>query len=334
LAGLLAFSPAAFALDPIPKESGFDGFVEVTGGAIRLEDNMTSELGGFIDVGDERIDDLDDSPDGETSGTVGIDFNLGYTFASTRTRVFVGSDLEDLLRYDQSQQLGVMQELGWLGDVSAGFLFTSLPTKVWEDPYVVDKDRDDTDRTDQGFKLVWDKIMGSNFEFQYSYRKIDIDDERSGRFLGLNSGDRDKLDRNGDKQRFSLAYRFRLGDRHRLAPQFIYVTDNRDGSARENVGYYGLLTYVFNQDPISLVLNGSYGYVDYDSRNPIYDKTQEDDVYGIAAALYYKNPFGWTWFGSDKIRFVAKAGYYESDANIDFYDTNLLFGSIGINYRF
>lgn len=333
LVWLIAGSQSAWALDPIPKESGFDGYLEPSVGFMRLEDNMVAEL-GVIEIGDDRIDSLDDSPDTETSATIGLDFNLGYTFASTRTRLFVGTMVEDMLRYDLSQQLGVMQEAGRLGNFSAGFLFSGIPSTVWEDPYVTGRKRRDTDRTDSGFRLVWDRILRTNFEFQYSWRDIDIDDERSGAFLGLSAAGRGRLDREGTKHRFSLAYRLKLSDRHTLAPQFIYVYDDRDGSARENKGYHGLLTYVFNSDPITLILNGSLGYVDYDSRNPIFNKTQEDDVYGIAAAIYYKNPFGWTLWGSDRISFVGRVGYFESDANIDFYDSTALFGSVGIAYRF
>jgi hypothetical protein len=333
LVGLAGIASPAWALDPIPNASGFDGYLEPSVGFIRLEDNMVAKL-GFIEIGDDRIDSLGDSPDAETTAIIGLDFNLGYTFASTRTRLFVGTMVEDMLRYDLSQQLGVMQEAGRLGNFSAGLLFSGVTSTVWEDPYVTGRKRRDTDRSDTGLRLVWDKILGTNCEFQYSRREIDIDDERSGTFLGLSAADRGRLDREGTKHRFSMAYDLKLSDRHRLVPQFIYTYDDRDGSARKNKGYHGLLTYVMRGDPLTLILNGSYGYVDYDSRNPIYGKTQEDDVYGIAAAIYYKNPFGWSLWGSDRIHLVCKAGYLASEANIDFYESTLLFGSVGIAYRF
>jgi len=149
---------------------------------------------------------------------------------------------------------------------------------MWEDPYATGRKRRDTDRTDSGFRVVWDRILRTNFEFQYSWRDIEIDGERSGTFLGLSASARDRLAREGTKHRFSLAYRLKLSDRRTLAPQFIYVYDDRDGSAKENKGYHGLLIYVMRGDPLTLILNGSLGYVDYDSRNPIFNKTQEDDV--------------------------------------------------------
>jgi hypothetical protein len=31
---------------------------------------------------------------------------------------------------------------------------------------------------------------------------------------------------------------------------------------------------------------------------------------------------------------MGKVGYYESDANIDFYESTALFGSVGIAFRF
>ena len=82
----------------------------------------------------------------------------------------------------------------------AGVSVTSgIPAKVWKDPYVVDERRDSTTRRSNGGRLVWDRIFNSNFQLQYTYRKIDLGNEKSGEFLDLSSSQRDRLDREGDR---------------------------------------------------------------------------------------------------------------------------------------
>ncbi len=54
----------------------------------------------------------------------------GYNFASTRTRVFIGSSLEDFIQFDLAQQIGVRQEIGKLGIMNAGFMRSSIPVST------------------------------------------------------------------------------------------------------------------------------------------------------------------------------------------------------------
>ena len=125
-------------------------------------------------------------------------------------------------------------------------------------------------RESTGGRLVWDKILGSELQLQYTYRKIDIGSERSGEFLGLSSHDRNLLDRTGDYQEGTVLYRFKLGEKHRLIPEFRLGYDNRDGDSMANTAYEFALTYSYLGDPITLVLNGYVGYADYDKKNPDY----------------------------------------------------------------
>ena len=87
-----------------------------------------------------------------------------------------------------------------------------------------------------------------------------------------------------------------------------------------NTGVDLQLTYVFAGDPISLVLNGYAGEADFDKSNPIYGKTRDDDRYGASATVYYTNPWGWRFLGSEPMRFFVTGAYVAVDSNIDFYD--------------
>jgi hypothetical protein len=192
----------ANALEPVPKESGFNGFIRPGAGFISFKSNMVASFLGY-DLSDKKTNALDSSPDSQSSANILMQFSLGYTFADTRTQLFLGTDLTDLVRFDFSQQLGVKQDIGKFGLILGGFLFSGVPVKVWEDPYVApNRNRQETDRNSLGGRLVWDKMFGIPLQVQYTYRNIDIDDEKSGEFPGLVDYKRDLLDRNGDRRPF------------------------------------------------------------------------------------------------------------------------------------
>jgi hypothetical protein len=128
---------------------------------------MASFLG--FDLSDKKTDSLDDSPNSESTVIAMAPFSLEYTFASTRTQLFLGTDLTDLIRFDYSQQIGVKQGIGTFGILQGDILFSGIPAKVWKDPYVVDMNRDDTSRESTGARLVWDSIFGSHLQLQYTY---------------------------------------------------------------------------------------------------------------------------------------------------------------------
>ena len=330
---LLSLSPA-YAIEPIPAESGFSGFLSVGGGYSRVKSNMIAG-NTFGSVGNRTVDSLTDSPDANSSGSLQFNYDLRYTFASTRTQIFLGTALEDALRYDFATQLGVSQELPGKNLVAASFLFSSIPTEVWKDPYVLYYKRSKTDRTSNGFRLAWDRIFGSELQLQYSYRNIDIDDEYSGYFLGLNPYQRNLLDRNGDVQRAEVLYRFFFDNKkHVIIPAVTYFDYNLDGDAMSNDGFDFQLSYGYNGDVISLVLNGYIGYADYDKRNLIYGKTRDDDRYGASLTAFYHKPFGWQAPFFKKTSLYFNTGYFDADSNIDFYDTSIFSAEAGLFFRF
>lgn len=326
---VLAGAGPAAAIDPIPEESGFSGFIKPGVGYVNFKSNMVASFLDY-DFSKKKIDSLTGSPESQDTAIVTIPFSVEYTFASTRTQVFLGSVLGDIVRFDFAQQLGVKQEIGKYGILQGGILFSGIPARVWEDPYVVNKNRKDTDRKSNGLRLAWDKIFGSGLQLQYTYRKIEIDDENSGVFLGLDSAQRKLLQREGDRNIAEILYRFKLSEEHRLTPALIFSKDKLDGDAMSNDGFDFQLTYAYVGDPLKVVVNGFIGKADYDKRNPIYDKKQEDDRVGIAGEIFYKNPWDWRLFGSNPVNFFVNLAYISVDANIDFYDQDATLTSAGI----
>ena len=327
----LGIHPAA-ALERIPEESGFSGFIRPGVAYLNFKSNLVASFLGY-DLSDKKTNSLNDSPNSQDNVLFLAPFSLEYTFASTRTQLFVGTDLVDLARFDYTQQFGIKQGIGFLGILQGGILFSGIPAKVWKDPYVVNQNRDETSRESTGARLVWDRILGSGLQLQYTYRNIEISSEKSGQALGLTANQRDLLKRDGDLHIGEVLYRFTIAKRHQLAPAFIYTYDDRDGGAMKNDAYDVQLTYVYFGDSLTFNGNVSVGQADYDDKNPIYGKTQENDRYGVQGSLYYKNPWDWTLLGSKPMNFFAAAAYVNSDANIDFYDQEAFLTTVGVLFK-
>ena len=318
-----------FALDPIPNQPGFSGYIQPGLGYLNIKSNMVAKVLSF-DLSDQKISNLGD-PDSQSTALVTLPFMLAYTFSTTRTEVFLGTDVGDLLSFDTAQQLGVKQDIGSLGVVQAGLLFSGN-VRVWKDPYVTGQNRDDTSRRNVGAQFVWGKFLGSNLELEYSVRKVDIGSEKSGEFLGLTNSQQDRLDRNGTVHSASAGYGFSFGN-HKLTPQVTLTYEDLDGEAMANTGGSLQLKYLYTGDPITLVLNGSVGGADYDKSNPVFSKTRNDDSFGGSASAYYKNPWGWKLFGSEPMQFFLTGAYYAVDSNIDFYNQQALLGMAGVAFR-
>lgn len=328
------FATPGLSMQPMPKESGISGFINLGAGGISAESNMIAgnDLG---DIGKKRIDSLTDSPDSESDVLPVLNGELAYTFASTRTQLFLGNSLEDFIRFETATLAGVRQELPDNSLLEISYVFSAIPTEVWADPYVVDRNRSKTDRTASGLRLKYDKILGSDFEILFTWRSIELDDELSGLTQLVQRGDLTAaqtklLDREGDSYQFEVLYPFRFeNDKHVIAPAFNYTRLDLDGGAMANDRYQGQLTYFYTGDIFNVAANLFYAYADYDETNPIYLKKRNDNNYGGTLSVFYKN-----LFDVERLSLVGTVAGFKSDANIDFYDTTIGFFSLSVLYRF
>jgi hypothetical protein len=328
---VLLGSGVSAAINPIPEESGFSGFLNVGASYIDLASNMVkgTEIGSFSS---RTIDSIFDGPDSESDFSPIVNGELAYTFADRRTQVYFGNQLEDFLRFDFSTLAGVRQEFSDKSVGGISYVFSGIATEVWKDPYVAGTPRDDTERNSKGLRLDWDRLAGTMFGLQYQWRTIDVDDELSGTLggLGLTPGEVDQLDREGDHHRGEVHYTWALGGGHAIIPAFRYARHDLDGDAMAFDRYRFLISYAYRAQKYSLVANASIGLNDHDERNPIYGKTREDDTYGVGLTAFWHQPFGLP----QGFSLVGTAGYYEADSNIDFYDSDALIVGTSVFYKF
>ncbi len=316
------------AKEPIPEESGFSGFINLGAGGMKVKNNM---IAGniFSDISKKRITSLTSSPDSEELAGPLINGEVTYTFADSRTQIFVGNGVEDLLRYDFNAGAGVRQEIGSFGTMSLSYIFTPISGEVWADPYIVNQNRTETDVDADGVRFEWEKVLGTEIYLQYTYREMTIDDEQSGTFLGLNLAERESLRRDSDYHNVQLGYNIKLNDNHYLIPSGRYVKNDAEGSAMKYDRYIARLTHQYRGERFNFITDIECGVQNFDTTNPIYGETQDDGILGAFFTTIYKNPWGWNnW------NVLGSVGYFESDSNIDFYDSEITFISLSALYRF
>jgi len=330
---LIVFASSAYGqpLGGIPQESGISGFVNAGAGLWRVENNMVKRI-GFFKIGDSNISSVDDKPRSEYSLAPVLNFNLRYTFASTRTQIFLGNQLEDLLRLDTTTQIGVRQELFDQSIIGVSYLYSALVTEVYKDPYDTSGSRNGTDRTVNGVRLSYENILSTDLTFQYTYRNIDIEAERSGSALGLTSSQRNKLVRDGDQHDVEFLYRYVLEDggmKHAFIPSFKYSRFDLDGDAMSNNAILFNLNYRYDVEQFAFSVNAYYGYADYDKENPIYDKTRNDNRYGFGIIGFYKR-----FLDVQGLTLTANVLINRQDSNIDFYDSEIDLYFLSLLYTF
>ncbi|WP_426414882.1 DUF2860 family protein [Aestuariirhabdus sp. LZHN29] len=317
---------------PIPQESGISGYVGFGAASSKLESNMIHGT-SLTDFDNKRAKNLTSSPSSESDSSGFFTGEIRYTWADTRTQVFVGNTMIDALRYDAATLIGVRQEVGNSGTIGAAYMLSSFPIQVWKDPYQTGVKRSDTDQTSDGVLLSWDGILGSNFDGQISFRDVDVDDEFSGTALGLSAANRNLLKRDGDDTSSELLYRWKIADGHTLIPALRYTDRDRDGGAMRSEDTGVQLGYLYSgSSQWNLKAHLYAGSEEFDKHNPISAfgfKKRDDDIVGANVTAFYNEPMGWKdW------RVMAAATSYESDSNIDFYDSKVQSFTLGMLYNF
>ena len=329
---LAGVAPVALAIEPIPSTPGWRGFVLAGAGYVDLESNLVAG-NNLIDIGDPFIDSVTQRPASDDTFHPLVTGEVNYTF-NGGWQAFFGTSLEDAVTLDGVTQLGVRKDLGSSGILQGGFLFSGIPTQVWEDPYAEGVRREETDRDSAGVRLQWDRVLGTALELTFSYRDISIDVERSGQgvtSVACNATCQDLLRRDGDQYHFDASYLFRLGEgqRHLVRPMVRYTIDDREGDAISGDAYRLQLSYVFLGQGYTVASNVAFGGAGYDARNPIFGRRTDSDRLFVDTTLFYRLPTE-----SGRWQAVGTVLWGEDDSDVDFHDSSVTSVSAGLLYRF
>jgi len=330
--GAGAVAPLASAIEPISQTPGWRGFVVGGIGYTELKSNFVAG-NDMLEIGHDTIKSVNDAARTDSAVHAIVTGEINYTFAD-QWQVFLGTALEDAVTLDGVSQFGARKDLGAPGVLQAGYLFSGIPTQSWEDPYAEGVKRKETNRDSNGVRLQWDRVMGSAYQFTFSYRDIAIGKERSGQGVESVTCDvscQDLLRRDGDQYFFDVSYLFKLGDgsRHLLRPLVRYLIDNRKGDAIGGHAYRLQLSYVFLGQGYTVASNVAFGGSSQDARNPIFGVKTDSTRYAVDTTLFYRLPAA-----SGRWQALGSILWGKDDSKVRFHDGELFNVNVGAMYRF
>ena len=320
----------AAAQEPMPRESGFSGYIEMLGAYIstnsQLNTDSDNKKTNSLDSSGERVNNFRPLP-------LGL---IRYTFADLRTQLFMGVLPENVAQGQFMVEAGARHILSNGTGLRASVIpLTPIAQKTWKDPFVVGQNRKRTDIDSYGFKLAAETIMGSGLTVKYGWVRQNIDNEKSGAFLlsqpnsFLTPGDLNDLDRDANVHRLTTQYSFPVARRMRLMPILRYTRGDAQGDANSFHSLTPELSFIYFGNQLQASVNLSAKGEWYDSRHPVFDKTRREFAPGLLAILGYKNPFGFKNFRIDWFN-----AYFRSNSNIDFYDSSNFITALGLGYSF
>ncbi|WP_217529549.1 DUF2860 family protein [Vibrio metschnikovii] len=308
----------------IPTESGFSG--SLIAGVTYLDYSSNLFKGG--DDSNELHNGLLNDPKNNSLVSPLFGLDLRYTYSDTRTQVFFGNLIQDAVRFDFTQQLGLRKEINNKGIVGISYVFPLIPTEAWADPYS-SSTRNTTDMDSSGVRLSWDKIWNSNFNVNFTFRDYKIDKELSGNSLGLSHEEKKLLDRNGTTSDISMSYFWIRTPRSIVSPQITVGQGNFDGKSLSFNKILFKLSYLYNNEKWSFVSNAFGGVVSYDEVNPIFNKKADSNEFGINASFFLNNIFE-----IKNLSLLVSSSYAVSDSDIKFLKQSIHTHSVAFLYSF
>ncbi|WP_159065060.1 DUF2860 family protein [Thaumasiovibrio subtropicus] len=324
---------AAFATTTeFSEDSGFSGAV---GAGIAIFDVKSNFLGGnrFADLDNSNTDSLFSSPSQARATSPDIQIDVRYTFEGSKTEIMLGNALADLVRLDFSQQLGIRHKRDDLGVFSAGYLFSSLPAEVWQDPFKHGVERTRVERDARGVRFGWDSMFGQPVGVSYSYRNVEVEHDRSGETL-VNEGiltveQAAMLKRDGDIHKIDLISTIDLGAGKVLIPEASYARHDRIGAASSMDVYVGQLSYLKFTPNYTLALSAMLSDIRYDAENPVFERKANTQGVGLAGSLLLRNVLNHSQWDV-----LIGLAWTKAESDIAFYDTEILAGNVSLLYRF
>jgi hypothetical protein len=269
----------------------------------------------------------------EKQGLLGFLGTVQYTFGESLThQVYAGTTREDIATGT------IAFEIGYKYQFTGGTIldFSVLPTlisgKAWSDPYAVGVNRNETDVKGNVGRLQLTNIVGTGFRTDFAIGQSDVDDELSGNqsLLGLTDEEVAMLDRERTYVYAKVGYPFILPNQAGVfVPSMVYFNSDADGGALSFDSYGLELNYAKKIGRHGFVATLDANDRQYDEANPIYRKTREENEYGVFLAYEFGGLMGYKDWS-----FITLLGLRTIDSNIDFYNSEQVLASVGVDYKF
>ena len=315
--------PAYSGLAP---SEGFSGNFSVLAGFYSDSSNLSTEQ-------DSNQASLTMEGDSENQGLLGFLGTVQYTFGESPThQVYAGTTREDIATGTIAFEIGYRHQLsgGTILDVSV--LPTLISGKAWADPYAVGVNRNETDVKGNVGRLQLTNIGGTAFRTDFAIGQSDVDDELSGtqNELGLSDEAVALLDRERTYVYAKAGYPFILPNQAGVfVPSMVYFNSDAEGGALSFDSYGIELNYAKRIGRHGFVVTLDASDRQYDEANPIYGKAREENEYGAFLAYEFGGLMGY-----EDWSFITLLGLRTIDSNIDFYNSEQVLASVGVDYKF
>ncbi|MFS1505654.1 DUF2860 family protein [Vibrio lentus] len=318
-----ASMPAYSSLAP---SEGFSGNFSVLAGFYSDSSNLSTEQ-------DSNQASLTMEGNSENQGLLGFLGTVQYTFGESLThQVYAGTTREDIATGTIAFEIGYRHQLsgGTILDVSV--LPTLISGKAWADPYAVGVNRNETDVKGNVGRLQLTNIGGTAFRTDFAIGQSDVDDELSGTQdkLGLTDEEVGLLDRERTYVYAKAGYPFILPNQAGVfVPSMVYFNSDAEGGALSFDSYGIELNYAKRIGRHGFVVTLDASDRQYDEANPIYGKAREENEYGAFLAYEFGGLMGY-----EDWSFITLLGLRTIDSNIDFYNSEQVLASVGVDYKF
>lgn len=303
--------------------AGWDFTLNLSLGYITSENNFSTS---------DDNDTVTDYGSPEYKSSTTIVYPLGrvqYTTRNLRHQFYIGNSSEQISNAQFQYEFGYTHQSQRLGEITFAY-FPQLPflNSTWEDPYLLDAPRVETEENATGGRIAWQQLLGTPLTVKYAYANIDVETENSGSALS-NEADMQLLNRDGNAHRLELETMFPFAKGWFLRPGLQSTLRDADGAAVAFTDYTAKLGLLHFNAPHTFIINFEGGKSETEQANPIFGKKIEDTHYSGFFIYDYAGIFG-----LKNASLNAVAGYTQSDANVDFYDSSGVITSIGMTYRF
>ncbi|KLN64832.1 DUF2860 domain-containing protein [Vibrio sp. VPAP30] len=249
---------------------------------------------------------------------------LRYNFGEQQ--VFVGMSRDDIVQGVFAMELGYSRLLTDDHAISFSYLPTIANGKVWQDPYLVNKARKETDISGNAYRITIENVQDAGLKVDLAYYDQKLEREFSGSSYAV---DQTLLRRGGKGYNIEVSNGIPLSHDILLQPSLGYRQFEADGKAMAYGRYSAALTAMYIDGNHLFSLHGGLFKADYKAVNPVFKKKREDKGYEATLAYEYQGFMGW-----DNLGFNALASYSRSDSNITFYDENDYMVGVGVSYFF
>ncbi len=300
LIALMSLSSPAIALDDGQGQSGLFGTIRLGGGVVNTRPSGLEVLDD-----NEQRDKLGGRGKRRSQGLLLLGADVSYTFRES------GPTLMAAISTEGPFSVALRHEIGGGGELTFSTLYEKK--EVWKNPYLVGANRSRTDAESFGGAVVWERILGTGARLALKRQQIDIADDLIGQ---TEPG----LRRDGADTTLGIGYGWDLAAGGVVSADLSHTWLNRDGVGNRGYAYLAEVTHELGVGRLTFLTHVELKNARFDGVHPVFNKKRKESACSFSEMITFAAPFGYTNWSVFGIAAISA-----TDANIDFFDSSMLF---------